>query len=209
MPQLRKDPIIGRWVIVSTERSKKPDQFDGSSGGPAEGECPFCEGREAHTPSEISALRPRGEKNKPGWNVRVLPSVAPFLRIEGELDRRGHGLYDVMNGIGAHEIVVETPQHIDNIADLPVEQISDVFAVYQERLADLEKEQRFMESSNYNRELHNLENLLGYIGQKISYLLKELEKVIESKIASVPTDDGHCSQIPFTEWRLEKLMYEN
>jgi len=143
MPQLRKDPIIGRWVIVSTERSKKPDQFDGSSGGPAEGECPFCEGREAHTPSEISALRPRGEKNKPGWNVRVLPSVAPFLRIEGELDRRGHGLYDVMNGIGAHEIVVETPQHIDNIADLPVEQISDVFAVYQERLADLEKDQRF------------------------------------------------------------------
>ena len=59
------------------------------------------------------------------------------------MDRRGHGLYDVMNGIGAHEIVVETPQHIDNIADLPVEQISDVFAVYQERLADLEKDQRF------------------------------------------------------------------
>ena len=72
----------------------------------------------------------------------------------------------------------------------------------------VEKEQRFMESSNYNRELHNLENLLGYIGQKISYLLKELEKVIESKIASVPTDDGYCSHIPFTEWRLEKLMYK-
>ena len=143
MPELRKDPIIGRWVIVATERAKKPDQFEGASDGPQEGECPFCEGKESHTPPEIFAIRKNSQANKPGWQVRVVPSVAPFLRIEGDLDRSGHGLYDIMNGIGAHEIVVETPGHIENIADLPAEQIADVLVTYQERVIDLEKDTRF------------------------------------------------------------------
>ena len=143
MPELRKDPIIGRWVIVSTERGRKPDHFNGTAEGPDEGVCPFCEGKEAHTPAEIYAIRKSQLANKPGWQVRVIPSVSPFLRIEGDLDRRGHGLYDIMNGIGAHEMVVETPLHIDNIADLPAEQIADVFGVYIERSIDLEKDSRF------------------------------------------------------------------
>ena len=143
MPELRKDPIIGRWVIIATERSKRPDEFGSNSDGPDEGECPFCEGKEARTSGEIFALRPQGASNGNGWQVRVIPSVAPFLRIEGEIDRRGHGLYDVMSGIGAHEIVVETPQHIDNTADLPVQQIANVFSVYRERIIDLEKDMRF------------------------------------------------------------------
>lgn len=143
MPELRKDPIIGRWVIIATERTKKPDQFSSTSEGPAEGECPFCEGKESHTPPEIFALRKHGERNKPGWQVRVVPSIAPFLRIEGELDRRGQGLYDIMNGIGAHEVVIETPEHKSNIADLPAEQIAEVLSAYRERLIDLEKDSRF------------------------------------------------------------------
>lgn len=143
MPELRKDPIIGRWVIIATERSKRPDQLGSSNDGPAEGECPFCEGKESQTPKEIFAVRKTGEANKENWQVRVIPSVAPFLRIEGELDRRGHGLYDVMSGIGAHELIIETPQHINNIADLPAEQISTVFGVYRERIIDLEKDPRF------------------------------------------------------------------
>lgn len=143
MPELRKDPIIGRWVIIATERSKRPDHFSLAAEGPEEGECPFCEGRESHTPPEIFAIRKHSDKNRPGWQIRVVPSIAPFLRIETELDRRGHGMYDIMNGIGAHEIVIETPQHISNISDLPAEQIFDVLTVYRERLIDLEKDSRF------------------------------------------------------------------
>lgn len=143
MPELRKDPVIGRWVIIATERSKKPDQFNSVSRETQNGECPFCEGKESQTPPEILALRPHTEANKPGWQVRVIPSVAPFLRIENDLDRRGHGLYDVMNGIGAHEVIVETPQHITNIADLSPEQIANVFYTYRERMIDLEKDTRF------------------------------------------------------------------
>ena len=145
MPELRKDPIIGRWVIIATERAKRPDQFIGETqAGPAEKPCPFCEGAEPHTPPEIYAIRPnRTPANGPGWQLRVVPSIAPFLRIEGDLDRQGKGLYDLMNGIGAHEIVIETSQHIGNIADLNEEQIARIISCYIDRIKDLEKDQRF------------------------------------------------------------------
>jgi UDPglucose--hexose-1-phosphate uridylyltransferase len=124
MPELRKDPVIGRWVIISTERAKRPDQFVSSETGPPEKPCPFCEGQESHTPPEIYAVRTNfSPPNSPGWELRVVPSITPFLRIEGDLERQGKGMYDVMSGIGAHEIIVETNKHIANMADLTGEQI--------------------------------------------------------------------------------------
>jgi UDPglucose--hexose-1-phosphate uridylyltransferase len=145
MPELRKDPIIGRWVIIATERAKRPDQFTGQSQeSPAEKPCPFCEGKESETPPEIYALRPAyTQANRPGWELRVVPSIAPFLKIEGDLDRHGKGLYDLMNGIGAHEIIIETNQHIANMADLSEGQIAKVITCYIDRMTDLEKDKRF------------------------------------------------------------------
>ncbi len=146
MPELRKDPIIGRWVIIATERARRPDQFiSPAQEGPGEKQpCPFCEGNESKTPPEIYAIRPKNTPlNTPGWDLRVVPSIAPFLKIEGDLDRRGKGLYDLMNGIGAHEIVIESNQHIENIADLSEEQISKVLACYINRIVVLEKDGRF------------------------------------------------------------------
>jgi UDPglucose--hexose-1-phosphate uridylyltransferase len=145
MPELRKDPIIGRWVIVATERAKRPDQFSlQSAETAAEKPCPFCEGHESQTPQEIYSIRTKSSaKNAPGWDVRVIPSQTPFLRIEGDLERRGKGLYDLMNGIGAHEIVVETSQHTANMADLSADQIAKVFTCYIDRINDLEKDPRF------------------------------------------------------------------
>ncbi|MFA5438039.1 MAG: DUF4931 domain-containing protein [Candidatus Omnitrophota bacterium] len=145
MPELRKDPIIGRWVIIATERARRPDQFNGKDHPAApEVPCPFCEGAEAKTPKEVYALRPSNSKpNGPGWDLRVVPSIAPFLRVEGDLDRHGRGLYDIMNGVGAHEVVVETNQHIANMADLSPEQISKILKCYLDRIIDLEKDQRF------------------------------------------------------------------
>lgn len=145
MPELRKDPVIGRWVIIATERSRRPDHFRDSSRVNGEDPvCPFCEGNESQTPPEIYAIRKdRSQANKPGWELRVIPSIAPFLRVEGEADRQGKGLYDLMSGIGAHEVVVETNQHIANMADLSREQIDRVLASYVNRITDLEKDQRF------------------------------------------------------------------
>ncbi len=143
MPELRKDPIIGRWVIISTERAKRPKDFKTRIKEPPERDCPFCEGKEDCTPPEIFAIRDNNsEKNKPGWKVRVVPSIAPLLRIEGDLDPRGRGLYDILNGVGAHEVIIETPQHIYNIADLEPEQIFLILTAYKERLVDLENDPR-------------------------------------------------------------------
>ncbi|MBU1727004.1 MAG: DUF4931 domain-containing protein [Candidatus Omnitrophica bacterium] len=156
MPELRKDPIIGRWVIVATERAKKPDHYlDLPQETSPESFCPFCDGNESSTPPEIYALRPKHtHANKPGWDLRVVPSIAPFLRIEGDLDRRGKGLYDLMNGVGAHEIVIETNKHIANMADLEESQIAEVITCYIDRMLDLEKDQRFkyvLTFKNYGR----------------------------------------------------------
>ncbi|MFA5199164.1 MAG: galactose-1-phosphate uridylyltransferase, partial [Candidatus Omnitrophota bacterium] len=139
MPELRKDPIIGRWVIVSTERARRPDQFVGQAKDEdKQSACPFCEGKESQTPPEIYAVRPHNPApNGPGWDLRVIPSISPFLRVEGDLERRGNGVYDVMNGVGAHEVIIETNQHIANMADLSQEQIVRVLNCYSDRIMDL------------------------------------------------------------------------
>jgi len=145
MPELRKDPLIGRWVIIATERAKRPVDFIASHDEPLpQGGCPFCEGSEAKTAKEIFAVRADGSAaDQPGWQVRVVPSIKPVLRIEGELNRRGKGMYDVMDGIGAHEVIVETPQHIDNAADLTAEQLHAALRAAMSRIADLERDPRF------------------------------------------------------------------
>jgi UDPglucose--hexose-1-phosphate uridylyltransferase len=105
--------------------------------------CPFCYGNEDKTPPEIFAVRPSGPPNSPGWRVRVIPNKYPVLRVEGELKSRGHGLYDVMNGIGAHEVIVETPDHDREMADLSPAEIADVLFAWRARLLDLRRDVRF------------------------------------------------------------------
>jgi len=145
MPELRKDPLIGRWVIIATERARRPVDFQAQRDEPIpQEECPFCEGREARTTPEIYAIRQHGSAaNQPGWNVRVIPSIKPVLRIEGQMNRRAQGMYDVMDGIGAHEVIIETPQHVGNAADLSVEQIHGSLQAIAARMADLERDPRF------------------------------------------------------------------
>ena len=106
MPELRRDPIVGRWVIISTERSGRPqDVHMPSAPLPSASMCPFCPGQERLTPREILAYRPHAsEPDSPNWTVRVIPNKFPALHVEGDMGREGLGLYDRMNGIGAHEV---------------------------------------------------------------------------------------------------------
>jgi len=144
MPELRKDPIIGRWVIIATERAKRPTDFKTEPREPSGSFCPFCEGNEDKTPPEILAYREPGtEGNKPGWRLRVVPNKFPALQIEGDLDKRGVGLYDRMNGVGAHEVIIETPEHHLTITELETAQIADILWAYRDRLSDLKRDTRF------------------------------------------------------------------
>jgi len=144
MPELRKDPVIGRWVIIATERAKRPSAYLQKSEQKKGGFCPFCEGNEKHTPPEVLSYRPGGTKrDESGWWIRVVPNKFPALQVEGQPKRMGLGMYDKMNGIGAHEVVIETPDHETSIADLPVKQVEEVIWAYRDRSIDLRKDKRF------------------------------------------------------------------
>jgi UDPglucose--hexose-1-phosphate uridylyltransferase len=143
MTDLRKDPVTGRWVIISTERQKRPSDFqiDTVTIEPDD-RCPFCEGHEDSTPPEILAYRNGTPANRAGWEVRVVPNKFPALRVEGLLDREGEGLFDRMNGIGAHEVIIETPDHTQTLATMPASSIEKVFWAWRDRVLDLKRDVR-------------------------------------------------------------------
>ncbi len=144
MPDLRKDPITGRWVIISTDRQKRPNDFRLESATILGREhCPFCPGHEAMTPPEVLSYRTDGSApNTPGWNVRVVPNKFPALQVEGNLDRQGEGMFDRMNGIGAHEVIIETPDHDRPLAMMSEQEIERVFWACRERMLDLKRDFR-------------------------------------------------------------------
>jgi len=145
VPELRKDPITGRWVIISTDRAKRPSDFVRESVKiTGKGFCPFCYGNESKTPPEVLAYGRNGSwPNSPGWRVRVVPNKFPALGIEGDLNREGEGLFDRMNGVGAHEVIVETPDHQSTLATLSERAIEDVLWAYRDRVLDLKNDKRF------------------------------------------------------------------
>ena len=149
MPELRKDPIVGRWVIISTDRAKRPTDFVRENMKIKGGFCPFCYGNESKTPPEIQAYRPNpnggppAQRDTPGWTVRVVPNKFPALGIEGNLNRQAEGMFDRMNGIGAHEVIIETPDHTASLATLPPKRIEDVLWTFRDRILDLKKDRRF------------------------------------------------------------------
>ncbi|TAN45096.1 MAG: galactose-1-phosphate uridylyltransferase [Nitrospirae bacterium] len=144
MPELRKDPISGRWVIISVERGKRPSDFTSpSQKRKAGGFCPFCPGNEHTTTSEIIVFRPASTApNSPGWSLRVVPNKFPALQIHGELNKTGEGVFDKMSGIGAHEVIIETSDHLLSLATMPLRAVEDVLWAYYFRLTDLKKDFR-------------------------------------------------------------------
>ena len=146
MSELRKDPVTGRWVIISTERRKRLSDFLLESVQPSagNGSCPFCAGHEQMTPKELLAFgRNGGAPNTTGWSLRVVPNQFPVLRVEGTLDREGEGLFDKMNGIGAHEVIIESPRHEATLASLDEAAVEQVLQACRERVQDLKRDRRF------------------------------------------------------------------
>ena len=148
MPMLRFDYATNDWVIFAPLRKLRPHRVqapDGAAGAPpvaAPERCPFCPGNEALTPKEILAVR-----NGPGtanWLVRVIPNKFPALRIEEDHQRIDEGpIFRQMGGCGAHEVVIESPEHSAGLAQQPIEQIERVLDTVRQRHVDLMRDQRF------------------------------------------------------------------
>jgi len=141
-PQLRKDPILDRWVLIAPERAARPTELDVPAHLTHHAVCPFCEGQEHDTPHESLALRaPDSRPDGPGWRVRVVPNRFPAVRrMAGE--PTADPLFKLEPGYGVHEVVIECPQHESSLAALPEEHVRDVFAVYRDRLAALRSDPR-------------------------------------------------------------------
>jgi UDPglucose--hexose-1-phosphate uridylyltransferase len=145
VPELRKDPITRRWVIIANERAARPSDFaKGEPEAAPSATCPFCEGREATTPPEIAAIRrPGTSPDTAGWQVRVVPNKYPALRIEGSTNITMEGMFERMGGVGAHEVIVETPEHAAHPGVMRADQLASVLWMYRERYRDLDGDPRF------------------------------------------------------------------
>jgi UDPglucose--hexose-1-phosphate uridylyltransferase len=143
LPELRKDPVTSRWVIIANDRARRPVDFARETVEIKGGRfCPFCPGNELKTPPEVLAYRNGGGPNQPGWSVRVVPSKFPALRVEGNLERYGEGMYDRMDGLGAHEVIIETPDHMSTLSDLSEKQIESLLWAFRDRTLDLKRDVR-------------------------------------------------------------------
>ena len=130
MNELRRDPITGRWNIIFIENPAAVSDFKVEPHRKNAEGCPFCYGREHELPHEIVAHRKFGPANSPGWTVRVVPNKYPALRIEGDLNKEGVGLFDMMNGVGAHEVIIDTPDHFKDMANMSLAETEEVIWAY-------------------------------------------------------------------------------
>ncbi|MEZ6058192.1 MAG: galactose-1-phosphate uridylyltransferase [Planctomycetaceae bacterium] len=145
MSELRKDPVVGRWVIIAPERMARPQMTRAIESVDENEYDPFLEGNEDATPPEILAYRsPGSQPNGPGWRVRVVPNKFPALQAHQPVEKRGDGIYDMMAGTGAHEVIIECPHRETNLGRLSVEQIREVLWVYRDRLVDLKRDPRLV-----------------------------------------------------------------
>lgn len=143
MPEWRKDPIVERWVVISTERGKRPFDYKEIKEESKSGECPLCSGNEHKTPPEIIAYREHGTaKDHPGWWVRVIPNKFPAVKIEGEPFLKQQGLYQYMDGVGAHEVIIESASHEPGLDTQTDRQVEEVIWIWRERSLDLRKDTR-------------------------------------------------------------------
>jgi UDPglucose--hexose-1-phosphate uridylyltransferase len=142
MPEIRIDPLSGHRTIVAGERSRRP-------GGETRCEPPepidaardpFAEGHEDRTPPELYAVRPGGgPADSPGWTVRVVPNLYPALTPDAaEPASHRHDdeseLFVARPARGAHEVIVNGPQSVLSLADLPAEQVAAAVDVWRARM---------------------------------------------------------------------------
>ena len=162
MPQYRKDPLTGRWVIVAEERANRPNQFDIESGNDAACDislCPFCLNNEDQTPQELDRI---ADPKNSDWLARTVPNKFPAVQCEDQfqeykafqthygqmldvdfpLSRYEDTFSDPIPGIGSHELIIDTPRHVLCVSEMTEQEVFDMFRMYRKRLQSLKQEKK-------------------------------------------------------------------
>ncbi|MFC1800397.1 hypothetical protein ACFL2Z_05795 [Candidatus Eisenbacteria bacterium] len=135
MAELRRHPVSGEWVVICPETNG----LTGTEGGNG---CIYCPGHESETGPEILRKNGGGDSTPSGWRVRVVAESPPLFHIEGEFFKKAAGLCDRMEAIGAHEVVVDGPDHHTEFEDLDEGHIVELLEVLRDRARDLGKDPR-------------------------------------------------------------------
>lgn len=155
MSELRKDPIVNRWVMMAPERAQRPIQIADDQRQVDVEFDPFAEGNEAETAPELLAIRqPGSQPNGPGWLVRVVPNKYPAVQRIGDVDQHRNSLYESANGFGAHEVIIECPHTEPNLSRLNSGQITHVLTAYRDRLIDLASNPRLLHAMIFKNQGH-------------------------------------------------------
>ncbi|MGQ9504542.1 MAG: galactose-1-phosphate uridylyltransferase [Thermogutta sp.] len=140
--ELRQDPVTGKWVIIAPQRAARPQEFDTRPRRIRHGPCPFCPGNEFLTPVPILAkLKNCESSGESSWQVRVVPNKYPALMDCQEMSLNS-GIYCGQAAAGCHEVLIETPRHVQSLSELSREEVRDVLAVLTERLNMLKTDRR-------------------------------------------------------------------
>jgi len=143
MPELRQNFFTKEWVIIATERAKRPEELATHrhlQDVPAFVEnCAFCPGNENRTPPEVLRYP---ENSGPSWSVRVIPNKFAALSSEVQLTRSLTHLRRRVEGFGYHEVVIDTPDHSACMAILPDAHVAKILNAYKERYHTLSSDHR-------------------------------------------------------------------
>lgn len=142
MPEIRKDPVFGRWVIIASGRRGRPNEFTNAGDPVNPYHCPFCPGYEEETPPTVYSLPSLDPKSPAKWRLRVVMNKFPALVESVADDHIPDGMYDRMEGMGIHEVVIESPDHNHQLEDMTVEEAADVFKAFIVRINEIKKDPR-------------------------------------------------------------------
>ena len=143
MSEIRRDRLHDHYVLIAPERMRRPDTLAADSHTVPADKCPFCHGHEGLTPPEIYASR-ENEADSSSWMVRVIPNLYKAVQVELDDYSRIDGMFESRPGVGAHEIVIDTPCHDCRISQLETLQIGKWLSAISKRVSDLRKDKRLI-----------------------------------------------------------------
>ena len=153
MAELRKDPVVDRWVIIAPERAERPKPEVNSDAIIRTDPCPFCAGNEGATPPAVLSFpAASGLSGESGWSVRVVPNKYPALTEGPDSEPAQRGFYEAMAGSGIHEVIIESPEHVTQSQKLSEAQFALILRAFRDRILELGSDGRWRQVLVYKNQ---------------------------------------------------------